>query len=88
MTTRITQRDLELLCDRINELTSSPVRPYFGGKAQVGNYHISFAYGGVCLHRMHSEGGAVTSPLCCYHEPKRDLYNRMLAYIAGLESRP
>lgn len=88
MKTRITESDLKKLCRVINDLTGSPAESYINGRAQIGNYHISFAYGGVCLHRMHSEGGAVTTPLCCYHEPKRDLHNRMLAYIAGLESRP
>jgi hypothetical protein len=84
-TNRISIKDLERLTLIINEATGSPVVPYADGKAQIGNYHISQAYGGVCLHRMHSEGGAITTPLCSYHEPKRDLYNRMVAFIAGIE---
>lgn len=83
---RISIKDLRILADCINEATGSPVKPYVDGKAQVDNYHISEAYGGVCLHRMHSTGGAVTTPLCSYHEPKRDLYNRMVAFLSGLQS--
>jgi len=86
MANRISIKDLEQLALTINELTGSPLKPYIGGVAQVGNYHISQAYGGVCLHRMHSAGGAVTTPLASYHEPKRALYNHMQAFIAGLQA--
>lgn len=82
---RISIKDLERLASHINMLLGMPGQPYKDGKAQIGNYHISQAYGGVCLHRMHSEGGGITTPLCSYHEPKRDLYYKMQAYIAGLE---
>lgn len=85
MACRISIKDLEMLAMRINEATGSPAKPYVDSKAQVGNYHISQAYGGVCLHRMHSVGGAVTTPLASYHEPKRALYDRMTSYLAGLE---
>jgi hypothetical protein len=54
--------------------------------ANVGHYHISHAYGGVCLHRMSNESGGVTTPLTYGHVPKRELYNAMLAYIAGFEA--
>ena len=88
---RITDKHLQAVVDRINRLTNSPAKPYenIDGKftAQIGNYHLSHAYGGVCLHRMHNEGGGVSSPLSTGHIPKRELYNRMQAFISGLDQR-
>jgi hypothetical protein len=91
MTSRITERDLQGVVDRINRVTNSPAAPYAKDetgrmRAQVGNYHISHAYGGVCLHRMFNEGGGVSTPLCSGHVPKRELYNLMHAYLRGMES--
>ena len=66
---RITERDLAGVCRRINQLTKSPEAPYAKSAdgermvAQIGNYHISHAYGGVSLHRMVSEGGGVSDVL-------------------------
>ena len=82
---RITEANLQGLCDRLNRVTGSPEKPYIDGKAQIGNYHISHAYGGVCLHRMHNSGGGVTEPLYCGHCPKRELYYRMHAFLKGIE---
>ena len=68
MAQRITESMLQNLCDRLNEATGSPMRPYSikpgadRHTANTGNYHISHAYGGVCLHRMHNEGGGVSCP--------------------------
>lgn len=84
--TRITDKQLNAIADRLNKITNSPASPWIDGKAQIGNYHISHAYGGVCLHRMHNDGGGVTSPLSCSHVPKRELANLMWAFIAGINS--
>lgn len=91
MSNRITEKDLKNLCDRLNEATGSPAQPWSvkPGETQhtanVGNYHISHAYGGVCLHRMHNEAGGVSCPLSQGHGPKRDLYNEMRAMLRGIE---
>jgi hypothetical protein len=82
---RVTEKDLEAIVNRINRITGSPAEPYINGKAQPGNYHISHAYGGVCLHRMSNTSGGVSSPLSTGHIPKRDLANLMHAFINGLE---
>ena len=84
MTNRVTEKQLQSIVDRINTMTGSPLEPYANGKAQIGNYHLSHAYGGVCLHRMHNEGGGVSSPLSVGHVTKRELANLMYAYICGL----
>jgi hypothetical protein len=82
---RITDKYLEAIVDRLNRATGSPAAPYIDGKAQIGNYHISHAYGGVCLHRMHNESGGVSSPLSTGHITKRELAGLMHAFISGIE---
>lgn len=82
---RITDKHLQAKIDRLNKVTNSPASPYADGKAQVGNFHLSHAYGGVCLHRMFNEGGGVTSPLSTGHIPKRELAGLLDAYLAGFE---
>ena len=86
MTTRITEKHLQAIVDRLNRITGSPAAPYIEGKAQIGNYHLSHAYGGVCLHRMHNEGGGVSSPLSTGHITKRELQGLLYAFISGIES--
>jgi hypothetical protein len=85
---RITEKQLQALCDYINELTNSPMQPYTrdeqGFRANIGNYHLSHAYGGVCLHRMVNEGGGIRTTLMSGHVTKKELYNAMQAYINGL----
>lgn len=88
---RITDKQLDQLATYINELTGSPIesssRDAEGRyRSNVGNYHISHAYGGVCLHRMSNTGGGVSTPLVSYHTTKRELYNAMQAFISGLNA--
>lgn len=85
---RITDKDLEAVVKRINSVTGMPLEPYanIDGKfvAQIGNYHLSHAYGGVCLHRMQTDGGGVQDVFSSGHETKRELYNRMQAFLIGM----
>ena len=89
---RINEKDLEAVVSRLNRITNSPMESYSknpigsGIKAQIGNYHLSWAYGGVSLHRMHNEQGGVTTPLNCGYVSNRELYNLMQAYISGILS--
>lgn len=89
MTTRITIDNLQAVVDRINRLTGSPATPWSRegdrNRANIGNYHLSHAYGGVCLHRMCNESGGVTTPLGLGHVPKRELYEQMHAFARGIE---
>ena len=87
---RITEANLEAVVSRINRMTGSPATPYTRddagrNRANVGNCHLDFAYGGVSLHRMENEAGGVSDVLRCGHVPKRELWNLMHAYISGLE---
>jgi hypothetical protein len=85
---RITERDLKGLQDRLNRLTNSPLtysseRPD-GEVINIGHYHFSHAYGGVCLHRTVNSGGGVNTVLSGGHVPKRQAYNETRAFIQGL----
>lgn len=87
---RITMAMLEQLCKDINHITDSPVNPYtesFDGYliANIGNYHISKAYGGYNLHRICSEGGAIRTPIRDGYYTKSELYDMMYAYYQGLK---
>jgi hypothetical protein len=90
MTDRIRLADLEGIIRLLNIRTNSPAEPYTrteDGKyrANVGNFHLSRAYGGFSLHRMYSDGGAVTDAFRSGHLPARDLYNRISALLKGFE---
>lgn len=88
MSTRITRAHLDAKCATINSMTRSPAEPSrtVDGKyvANVGNYHVSGAYGGYCLHRMVSESGGVRDVFDCGHTTARELAGLMSAYMAGL----
>jgi hypothetical protein len=86
---RITDKQLDNLATWLNELTGSPLESSSRDEAgkfmsNIGNYHISHAYGGVCLHRIVNEGGGITCPIIGGHVTKRELFNLMHAYIKGL----
>jgi hypothetical protein len=89
MTNRITRTQLEAAVNRLNRLTNNESEPYRkeGDKwvANIGNYHISGAYGGVALHRMCNEGGGVRDIFSCGHVTSRQLYDLIHAYIKGIE---
>ena len=83
---RISEKMLETQCNIINNLRKTPEKAYdrIEGKfkANIGNYHLYFAYGSVGLHKMVNEGGGV-------HEvfgltTKRELFNQLQSYIRGI----
>ena len=84
MTNRISQSNLESLVDTINRITKSPEKPYNENGANIGNFHLSYAYGGVTLHRMMNDGGGVTTPLGGGYFTKRELYEKLHTFITGL----
>lgn len=88
--TRITRSNLEAIANRLNIMTGNRIEPYTKSEAgqfiaNIGNYHLSGAYGGVALHRMITDGGGVSDVFGCGHVTKRDLYNRLHAYLNGIE---
>lgn len=90
MAQRITQKDLEAVANRINLITKSPTEAWkiVDGKhtGQIGCYHMSYAYGGAALHRMDTTGGGVQDVLRIGHQPKKDMYHAMHAFIRGLDA--
>ena len=89
MSDRITEKRLKSLVDYINELTGQPKEAYSKQedgtyKANVGNYHIDGAYGGVNLHQICTDGGGVTEPLGGGYWTKKELYQKLHAFIRGI----
>lgn len=86
---RITRKDLEWAVNRLNRITGNQAEPYRGehGKwfANIGNFHISGAYGGVSLHQMMNDAGGVRDIFGQGHVPMRELYNLIHAYLRGIE---
>jgi len=82
---------LQSLIERINTATNSPATPYtrIDGKltANIGNFHLSQAQGGVCVHRMANDAGGVTTPIWHGHIIKKEAEAKMRAFLAGLEFR-
>ena len=88
---RITEKNLKALAARINEVTGSPNAMYTRHAdgsltANIGHYYIDFAYGGVNLERITNEGGGCTCPIGMGHGPKRALWDKMHAFLSGLEA--
>ena len=87
---RITQKMLERQVDRLNKLTGNSLKPWTrneSGKycAQIGNFHIEGAYGGVSLFQMEKEPGGVHDIFRTGHIPKRELYGLINAYMEGID---
>ena len=90
MTNRVTEKQLEYKVKLINQLTNSPLEPYTKNdqgqyKSNKGNYHLSYAYGGVQLHKMCNDGGGISTPLYTGYTTKRELYTALNSFIVGLE---
>jgi len=85
---RITKKDLEYLVKRINEVKGAPVEEYTKDPetgrytSNPGNYHLDWAYGGVCLEQTVTGGGGTKSIIPGYGT-KRELYGKMQAFLIG-----
>jgi hypothetical protein len=107
MSDRITQRDLEAVCARINRTVNWQLAQSEDAADKSGTFHvwtrdedglhqvpnvytISYAYGGAALHRncdVNGDGESHgVSDVFGYHMPKRDLYERMQAFLRGIEA--
>ena len=86
---RVNKGDLEAVVNRINKMTKSPTAAYTRMKdgkfkANIGNFHLDWAYGGVSLVRMVTEGGGITTIIHGYGT-KRELYHKLHAFIRGMK---
>jgi hypothetical protein len=86
---RITKKQLQSRIETINSILNRPATPYsqVEGKliANIGNFSLSQCYGGYCVHLMVNDGGGVSTPVWYGHIPARDAYERLSAFIAGLQ---
>ena len=82
MTQRITEADLESKIHRLNEIVFDKKVPpeHFA----VGKFHLYHAYGKVQLHQCKSIGGQVDDVLRYGLLTKRELYEKMDAFISGI----
>lgn len=85
MAIQITKANLEFVVDQINEAAKTPKVPYKANVVQLGNYHLDWAYGGVKLVQMCSDGGGVYSITQGY-DTKKDLYAQLKAFLHGLHT--
>jgi hypothetical protein len=90
MSQRITQKDLERIVLRINRALNRPETPYGKDengrfKANLGNFHISGAYGGVALEEVQTDGGGVRRVSTDGYGTKRQMYTWMTAFLSGIE---
>lgn len=90
--TRVTQQMLESVVSLINDASNTPKETYTRDangkfKSNIGNYHLSYAYGGVELQQIVNEGGGVSTPLYTGHTTKKELYLAMRSFLTGLESK-
>jgi len=85
---RITRKELDGSINYLNRITSNAAEPYRkeGDKwiANIGNFHISGAYGGFALHQMGNEDGGIRDIFQQGHMPMRELYNLVYAYAKGI----
>jgi hypothetical protein len=88
MSNRITQADLENAVNRLNAVAQTPMnyRNKETNKLNIGNYHISYAYGGTSLVQTSNEFGGIRS-INGGHVPKKELFRFIQAYIDGILSR-
>lgn len=85
---RTTIKNLQNVVDRINRDLGTPDTPYRQidenhFEANVGNYHLSQAYGGVALHKMANTSGAAEDVFRSGHVSNANLYGLLHAFIAG-----
>ena len=88
---RITEKMLQAKVDYLNRVTNNPGTPWTrngDGKltANIGNYHIDGAYGGVRLVQHMNKGGGINVILDGF-APKRELFNEIKAMLIGIEVR-
>ena len=78
----ITEADLASKVHRLNEIVFNKEVPpeHFA----VGKFHLYHAYGKVQLHQCKSTGGQIDDVFRCGFFTKRELYEKMDAFISGI----
>jgi hypothetical protein len=90
-TKRVTETILQSRIDYLNAVTGMPLTTWgrVGSKnvAQIGNYHLSGAYGGWRLEQIASEGGSIRDVFRCGYVSKRELLALIDAMLVGITHR-
>jgi len=92
MTTRVTIKQLERKIALLNEITGNPDKPWRKEvnengvihRANIGNYHLSGAYGGYKVERMEAMNGSTSDILNTGFTTKRELLNAISYFIEGI----
>lgn len=97
MSYRITEKQLQHLVNCINDIMGTPRDMFPEGWREnrelgrnEGHYHLDYANGGVSLHqigKLTRHGQGERDVLECGHTTKRDLFNQMQAYLAGVRDQ-
>lgn len=74
---RITDKDIESLCEKFNKLLEAPL------EFDIGHYSIYHAYGKVALHKIINKGGGCTEVFGL--TTRTELYNSMSCFMAGYQ---
>ena len=82
----ITIKQLERAVEALNRLTGNPVDAWRNEKnlpfvAQIGNFHLDRAYGGVAVVQHTSEGGSARTVI--ERGTTREVYEKVHAYRNG-----
>lgn len=90
MSNRINQTDLYAVLNRINRAAGKNLEAWTKHedgkyKANIGTYVLDWAYGGVRLSQLTSEGGGERD--ITGRGTKRETYHRMHAFLRGLEAK-
>ncbi len=88
---RITIKDLRAAIHRLNHLTNQPLESWSRdskgiSEANIGNYHLSQAYGGYQVLQHVNSGGDCQTPITSAHVPCRECYETLHAFIRGYET--
>ena len=89
---RITKKDLESRISYLNRITGNANETYTKQddgtfRANIGNYYLSGAYGGVKLEQICSDGGGCSDVSRQGFGTKRALYDWINAYIDGINAK-
>ncbi len=77
--------------ERLNVLTSNPLTPWTLVKtgrevtANIGNYSLDWAYGGVQLQQVCTESGGITHPLNTGYATKKVCFDAIYDFIIGIK---
>ena len=79
MKNTVTISDLKNALHALNVAKGFETSPYKGNtnKSNIGNFHLSRAYGGFNVHQIANEAGGVTEPSGGGHVTKRECLERI-----------